>query len=170
MTGVQTCALPILCAEYLQALADIKLTHVPYKGAPESANEVIAGQIQCSFTSLSLTYEHAKNGAVRILAICDDERTPLASEIPVVREVAPQFLHAPTGWQAMFVPAGTPADVIEILNREMNAVLKDPELLGRFNGQFTSFIGGSPEVVTKKIKDEGDVVAAIVKRIGLEPQ
>ena len=134
-----------LCAEYLQALADIKLTHVPYKGAPESANEVIAGQIPCSFTSVSLTYEHMKAGQVRILAICDDERSPLAPELPTVREVVPGFTHAPTGWQAMFVPARTPPQVIAVINREMNLAFRDPELTGRFQGQFTSFVGGAPE-------------------------
>lgn len=159
-----------LCAEYLQALADIKLNHVPYKGAPESANEVIAGQIPCSFTSVSLTYEQVKTGQVRILAICDDERTPLAPELPTIRETVPRFTSAPTGWQAMFVPAGTPPDVIEILNREMNLVFKDPDLTSRFKGQFTSFIGGAPQAVTEKIKAEGDVIRSIVARIGLQPQ
>ncbi len=159
-----------LCAEYLQSLSDIKLNHVPYKGAPESANDVIAGQIPCAFTSVSLTYEQAKTGVIRILAICDDERTPLAPELPVARETVPLFLHAPTGWQAIFVPAGTPPDIIATLNREMNLVFKDPELISRFKGQFTSFIGGAPELVTQKIKEEGEVITAIVKRIGLEPQ
>lgn len=159
-----------LCAEYLQSLADIKLNHVPYKGAPESANDVIAGQIPCAFTSVSLTYEQAKIGEIRILAICDDERTPLAPELPVARETMPLFLHAPTGWQAMFVPTGTSPEIIATLNREMNLVFKDPDLISRFKGQFTSFIGGPPELVTKKIRDEGEVITAIVKRIGLEPQ
>ena len=159
-----------LCAEYLQALADIKLTHIPYKGAPESANEVIAGQIPCSFTSVSLTYEQAKAGQVKILAICDDERTPLAPELATVRETTPQFTNAPPGWQAICVPAGTPQNVIDVLNKEMNLVFTDPDLINRFKGQFTSFIGGAPDAVTKKIKAEGDVVASIVQRIGLKPE
>ena len=159
-----------LCAEYLQSLTDIRLNHVPYKGAPESANDVIAGQIPCAFTSVSLTYEQAKADNIRILAICDDDRTPLAPELPVVQETVPQFKHAPTGWQAMFVPAGTPQNVIDVLNQEMNLVFKDPDLISRFKGQFTSFIGGAPEAVTQKIRDEGEVITAIVKRIGLEPQ
>ena len=159
-----------LCAEYLQSLADIKLSHVPYKGAPESANDVIAGQIPCAFTSVSLAYEQMKAGQVRILAICDDERTPLAPEIPTVHELIPQFVNAPTGWQAMFVPAGTPPDVIAVLNKEFNLVFNDPDVTSRFKGQFTRFIGGAPEAVTKKIRDEGEVIAAIVKRIGLVPQ
>jgi tripartite-type tricarboxylate transporter receptor subunit TctC len=159
-----------LCAEYLQSLADIKLSHVPYKGAPESANDVIAGHIPCAFTSVSLAYEQSKAGQIRILAICDDERTPLAPELATVRETVPQFTNAPTGWQAMFVPAGTPPEVIAVLNREMNLVFKDPELINRFKGQFTTFIGGAPDAVTKKIKAEGEVITAIVKRIGLEPQ
>ena len=159
-----------LCAEYLQALTDIKLSHVPYKGAPESANDVIAGHIPCAFTSVSLAYEQSKAGQVRILAICDDERTPLAPELATVRETVPQFNNAPTGWQAMFVPAGTPPEVIAVLNREMNLVFKDPELINRFKGQFTTFIGGAPDAVTKKIKAEGEVITSIVKRIGLEPQ
>ena len=159
-----------LCAEFLQALTQTKLNHVPYKGAPESANDVISGQIPCAFTSLSLVYEQAKVGQVRILAICDDERTPLAPELPVVRETVPQFTNAPTGWQAMFVPARTPPEVIAILNREMNLVFNDPELTSRFKGQFTSFIGGPPEAVTNKIRAEGAVITSIVERIGLVPQ
>ena len=70
----------------------------------------------------------------------------------------------------MFVPAGTPPEVIAVLNREMNLVFKDPELINRFKGQFTTFIGGAPDAVTKKIKAEGEVITGIVKRIGLEPQ
>ena len=159
-----------LCAEYLQALADIKLSHVPYKGAPESANDVIAGQIPCSFTSVSLTYEQSKIGQVRVLAICDNERTPLAPELPTVRETLPLFVDAPTGWQAMFVPAGTPESVVAVLNREMNLAFKDPDLIGRFKGQFTTFIGGAADAVTNKIKAEGDVIASIVTRIDLQPR
>ena len=68
------------------------------------------------------------------------------------------------------MPAGTPPEVIAILNKEMNLVFKDPELISRFKTLFTSFIGGPPEAVTKKIKAEGEVVSAIVQRIGLQPQ
>ncbi len=159
-----------LCAEYLQSLANIKLAHVPYKGAPESANDVIAGQIPCAFTSVSLAYEQMKAGQVRILAICDDERTPLAPELPTVGETVPRFTNAPTGWQAMFVPAGTSPEIIAILNKELNFVFNDPDVTSRFKGQFTRFIGGAPDAVTKKIRAEGEVIASIVKRIGLEPQ
>ena len=119
---------------------------------------------------MSLTYEQSKAGNIHILAICDDERSPLAPELPAVRETIPLFTHAPTGWQAMFVPAGTPPDVIAILNQEMNLVLQDPDLVVRLKGQFTSFVGGAPDAVTRKIKDEGDVVTSIVARIGLQPQ
>ncbi len=94
----------------------------------------------------------------------------MAPELPTVRETVAKFVHAPNGWQAMFVPAGTPPDIVTKLNKEMNLVLQDPELASRLKGQFTSFIGGPPEAVTKKIKDEGEVVAAILKRIGFKPR
>jgi tripartite-type tricarboxylate transporter receptor subunit TctC len=159
-----------LCAEYLASLAGIKLNHIPYKGTSESANEVIGGHVQSAFTSLSLMYEQAKAGLVKILAICEDERSKQAPEIPIVAETVPGFVHAPNGWQAIFVPAHTPDEIVTILNREMNVALKDPQLADRLKGQFVTLTGGTPQVLVDKIKNERATTKIIADKIGLVPQ
>jgi tripartite-type tricarboxylate transporter receptor subunit TctC len=159
-----------LCGEYLAYLAGVKLNHIPYKGVSESANEVIGGHINSAFTSLSLTYEQQKAGLVKILAICEDERTKQAPEIPTVSETIPKFMHAPNGWQAMFVPAHTPDDIVTLLNREMNVALSDPALPNSLKGQFVSIVGGTPQVLIDKMKNERATTKIIVDAIGLVPQ
>ena len=158
------------CGEYLASSAGVKLKHVPYKGSPETAADVTAGHIMSAFTSYGLMTEQAKAGTVRVLAITSDQRSPSIPDIPTIGETVSGFTGAPGTWNAMFVPAGTPKETRDILNREMNVALRDPELLAAMQKLFVFPIGGTPEAVTEKVKRERQIAKDIAEKIGLEPQ
>jgi tripartite-type tricarboxylate transporter receptor subunit TctC len=159
-----------LSAEYLASISDIKLNHIPYKGSPESAADVIAGHIPSAFTNLGLVTEQAKAGEVRILALTDDKRLPAFPDIPTIGETVPKFVHAPGAWNAMFVPAQTPQDIIATLNKEMNVALNDPDVVGQMQKLFLFPVGGTPQALTDKRHFERDIIRGLADKIGLVPQ
>ena len=159
-----------LCAEYLASVTGVKLNHIPYKGSPDSAADVIAGHIPSAFTALGLVLEQEKAGNVRILAVTDDQRSSAFSDIPTIGETVPKFVHAPAGWNAMFVPAHTPEEIITTINKEMNVVLKDPDMIETMRKVFLFPLGGAPQDVTEKRHFEQDIMRSLADKIGLVPQ
>jgi tripartite-type tricarboxylate transporter receptor subunit TctC len=159
-----------LCGEYLASVADVKLNHIPYKGTPESAADVIAGHIPSAFTALGLVLEQAKAGNVKLLAITDDKRNAAFPDIATIGETVPKFVHAPAAWNAMFVPVKTPDAIVDTLNKEMNVVLKDQGVLEQMQKLFLFPLGGTPDDVTQKRHFEQDITRTLAGKIGLVPQ
>ena len=159
-----------LCAAFLTSLTGIKLTHIPYKGTPETTMDVIAGHIPSAFTSFGLVAEQAKAGNVRILAITNDERIPAAPDVPTIHETVPEFAHAPSAWQAMFVPSHTPEQMIATLNREMNVALQDRRSLEELRKNFLTPLGGSPQVLADRVRSERDITRDLIRKIGIASQ
>jgi tripartite-type tricarboxylate transporter receptor subunit TctC len=159
-----------LGAEFLASLTGIKLNHVPYKGSPASIADLVGGHVQSAVVALGGIMAQAKAGDVRILALTDDQRTPLASEIPTIGEIVPGFKYSPAAWNGMFVPANTPREIINKLNATMNAALKDPELSSKLKNVYLSPVGGTPEALAEKIKGERKVAQELIAKLGLKTQ
>jgi tripartite-type tricarboxylate transporter receptor subunit TctC len=159
-----------IAGEYLAALTGISLTHIPYKGSTESTNDVLAGHVKSAVVAFGGVAEQARAGNVRVLAITDDQRSPLAPDIPTVGEIIPGYVHAPAAWNGMFVPAQTPKEIVAVLNRQMNAALHEPEFERKLKEIFLLPVGGPPEAVTEKIHHEREVTKSLIGRLGLVPQ
>ena len=136
VAGAKAAASPVLYAtagsgsgshlfmEYFAASAGLKLQAVPYKGAAPAMNDVLAGAVGLTFDNIITTLPLAKSGRLRALAISSRERSPIAPDVPTLRESGVANYDG-SAWFGFFVPAGTPADVVRRLNEETQVALKD---------------------------------------------
>jgi len=113
--------------EYLWKLAKVSLNHVPYKGESHVVPDLVAGRVDLALMTLSLTRQLAQEGKVRMLATLAPERLRGAPELPTVAELGFPGFAMPT-WNGVFLPRGTPDDVVLTLNQAINGALQDPEV------------------------------------------
>jgi tripartite-type tricarboxylate transporter receptor subunit TctC len=116
-----------LSVELLQSLADITLTHVPYKGSGPALGDLVAGQIQAMLLTLPAAMSYIKGGKVRAIATSGAKRSPAMPDLPTIAEAGVAgYEYAP--WYGWFAPAGTPAAIVERLNLAMNKAISAPAL------------------------------------------
>lgn len=111
-----------------------KLTHVPYKGSAPAIADLIAGHVQVMFDNIPLALEQVKGGKLRALAVTSPARSPAAPDIPTVAESGIKD-YAVVPWFGVFAPAGTPAPIVDRLNKEITQILQDKSLRDRFAAQ-----------------------------------
>jgi tripartite-type tricarboxylate transporter receptor subunit TctC len=153
-----------LSGELFKSMTGIEMTHVPYKGAAPALTDLMGNQVQVIFDNLPSSIEHIKSGNLRALAVTTAERSPALPDVPTVAETVPGY--EASAWFGMGAPKGTPAEVIAILNREINAGLKDPKVKARL-----AELGGTPMIGTpadfgEVIKSETEKWAKVVKLSG----
>jgi tripartite-type tricarboxylate transporter receptor subunit TctC len=133
-----------LLGEMFSAAAQVKLVHVPYKGAAPALTDLVGGQIQMVFTSMPSVAQFIRNGTLRALAVTSGKRSEAFKEIPTIAESGyPGFDVNP--WFGLFVPAGTPPTVVKQLNADINAVLKTVDVKEKFSAQGAEVFETSPE-------------------------
>ncbi len=120
-----------LCAEMMRQAAGIDILHVPYKGTAPAVQALIAGQISMLFDTMPSALPHVKAGTLRALAVTSAKRLDALPDVPAVAETLPGFEMAV--WGGIYAPAGTPPAFVEALNREIQAILKDPAVVQRFD-------------------------------------
>ncbi|WP_353171318.1 Bug family tripartite tricarboxylate transporter substrate binding protein [Paracandidimonas soli] len=151
-----------------QSRTGIKLTHVPYKGDPQVMTALVQGDLQAGFVSPISSMAMIKANRVKALAIADAERLPVLPELPTISESGlPDF--EVTGWNAIFAPAGTPANTIAKLNQAMNAALKDPDLEQKFLSQGVKPLGGTPEELQQSLENDIKRIGDTLRAAGVEP-
>ena len=115
-----------LAGELLKSSQQIDIVHVPFQGATAAIKEVAAGNVEMLFVTLPPAMGQIQAGAVRALAVSTPERASVIPNVPAMKEFG--YAEFDFGaWQGVFVPAGTPPAVVERLNRDINALLKEPE-------------------------------------------
>jgi len=132
-----------LSAELFSAMAGVRMTHVAYKGGGPALTDVMAGQVPVFFASLASSLQYIQGGKLRALAITGKARSPVMPQIPTVAEsgLAGYEVYE---WNGVFVPAGTPAAVVDRLSKELAAVVRDPEVRTRLEGMGAEVIGSNP--------------------------
>lgn len=141
-----------LATELFNTAAGIKMVHIPYKGANLATNDVLAGLIQVTFASTPGAMPFVKAGRLRALAITSLKRATALPDLPTVAETLPGF--EATVWYGVAAPAGTPRPVIERLNREIVAILKNPAVRERLIAADYEPAPGTPEQFGAFIKSE----------------
>ena len=150
--------------ELLQLMTGIKMTHVPYRGTAPALTDLISGQVQMVFCTIPSAIGYIKGGQLRAIAVTGGKRYEGTPDIPTVGETIKGFESAQ--WYGIGVPAGTPADVIAVLNREINAGLDDAKLKAKLAelggeplkmtpGEFGKFVAAETEKMGKVIKTAG---------------
>jgi tripartite-type tricarboxylate transporter receptor subunit TctC len=153
-----------LAAESFQQAANIKLTHIPYKGAAQGATDVISGQVQLYVSSIPTLLGYIKSGKMRPIAVTSAKRADDLPQVPAVAETYKGF-DAVT-WFGIVGPANLPKEVVAKLNADINKALKDPALQKKLGDQGADVAGSTPEQFGKLIRDDMTRWGKIVKDSG----
>jgi tripartite-type tricarboxylate transporter receptor subunit TctC len=146
-------ALIHLTGEMFKQAAAIELTHVPYKGSTQILPDLLDGRVDMALDSLPAYIPHLKAGRLRALAVASRERSSLMPELPTMAEAGVPGVVSATDY-ALYAPAGTPKQIILLLNRETNAALQIPELREKLAAQGIEAVGGTPESVQAQLADD----------------
>ena len=158
-----------LAGELFNIMADVKLLHVPYKGNAPSLTDLIGGQVSLSFINAIVVLPHLKSGKLRGLAVSSAQRFPVTPELPTISEAGLPGFEA-VGWNGLFVPLGTPPDVIQRLNDETVRILKMPEVRERLLAQGAIVEGTSAEELAAFLRVDIERWAKTIRVSGAKPE
>ena len=150
--------------ELFKMSTGVNMVHVPYRGASPAVTALLGGQVQVFFSPLSTAVEHIKAGKLRGLAVTTATRSEALADVPTMREFVPDY--EASNWYGIGAPSKTPAEVIDKLNREINAVLADQGMRARIADLGETVLGGSPADFAKPIAEETEKWAKVVKFSG----
>lgn len=155
-----------LSAELFKFMTGVNLQHVPYRGSAPALTDLISGQVQVMFDNMPSSVAHIQAGSLRPLAVTTAERAAALPDVPTVAETVPGY--EASAWFGMGAPKGTPQEIIEKLNKEVNEALADPKIKARI-----AELGGTPIVVTpagfgEVIKAETEKWAKVVEFSGVK--
>ena len=157
-----------IVGEYFKLMTGTDLTHVPYRGAAPAVTDLIGGQIQVAFTELATSLGHVKSGSLRALAVTTAARAEALPDIPTLSEFIPGF--EASQWIGLAAPKDTPPDIIERLNREINAALADATLKARFADLGGMVLPGSPDDFGRLIRDETEKWGKVIREANIKVQ
>lgn len=141
-----------LAAELFGAMTGTEMTHVPFRGGAEPTNELVAGRLDVIFTTLTGAYSHIEAKRIRPIAVTSLQPAPQLPGVPTVAQTVPGY--EVMSFNGIGVPRATPRAVIMRLNREIRAVIEEPEMRRRLIDQGGTVQPGSPEDMAKKVRDE----------------
>jgi tripartite-type tricarboxylate transporter receptor subunit TctC len=157
-----------LSGELFRMMAGIELVHVPYRGSPAAHSALIAGDVHAMFDAVGSSLPHIQSGGLRALGVTATARLRVLPDIPLIGDVVPGY--AVTGWLGIGVPKGTPAEIVERLNREIDAALADPTVKARMAELGSEIFTGSSADFAKLVAEETDKWAKVVKFAGLKAE
>lgn len=148
-----TGALIHLTGELFSQAAGIRMTHIPYKGTTQILPDILNGRIDMALDSLPAYLPHLKSGKLRALAVASRQRSAQFPELPTLLESGFPGVVSVTDY-ALYAPAGTPKEVIALVNREIGAVLQMADLRAKLAAQGTEVSGSTPEALKDELLDE----------------
>ncbi len=156
----------VMC-EWFKREAAVNIEHVPYRGAGQAINDLVAGHVKMAFLGPTSMMPHWQAGTLKLLAQTSAKRAPTLPDIPTLEESGYKGLVL-EAWYAAFAPPGTPPAVVARLNAEMNRALKDPKLLETFNKGAIEAVGGTPEDMGKVARADSEKYARLVRELNIK--
>lgn len=156
---------PHLSGELFKSMAGVDINHVPYKGGGPAMSDLVGGHIPILFDVLTGAASHIRAGSVRALAITTDKRSPSFPELPTMAEAGLPGYETYT-WNGIFGPAGMPRPVVELLSRELQAVVAEPDVQAKLKDLSATPVGSTPEALAALVKSDLDKLGALIKSIG----
>ena len=158
-----------ISAELFAVMTGTRMTHVPYKGSGPATADLVGGHIQLSFSSAVPAMPQIQSGRLRALATTGAKRLAVLPDLPTIAEAGVTGYESST-WTAMAAPARTPQPVIERLNRDINAVLQQPDIQERSAAMGSVITGGTPEWFQDYLRSELAKYGKLVKQAGIKPE
>ena len=157
-----------IAGELLKQKTGIDMLHVPYRGGGPAIQDLVAGHIPISFGTTPAVLPQANAGTIRIIALAEEKRSPDLPDVPTVAETVPGVVTAT--WVGLFAPAGTPRPIVDRLNKIVVDTLKRPEILEKLKQQGANAVGGSPEELGERMKNELANWGRVIPSIGIKPE
>jgi tripartite-type tricarboxylate transporter receptor subunit TctC len=154
-----------LTMELLKATAGVDIVHVPFNGSPPAVTATIQGETQMMFAVMQPLQAQIQSGRLRALAVTTAKRFALLPQLPTIAEAGYPGFEA-LAWNGVLVAAGTPRAIVQRLNAEIDAILKDPIVKSALNAQGFELIGGAPEDFAALIRSESDKWAPVIRKTG----
>ncbi len=156
--------MPHLAGELFNTMTDVKMVHIPYKGAAPATTDLLAGQVSLMFNNMLSAMPQVKSGRLRAIAVTSIKRSAAAPELPTIAETVPGY--EASGWYAAFAPAATPRELITRLNNDMNRVMKMPDVTQRLAGDGVEAVGTTAEQFGIYLRQEIAKWGKVVKASG----
>ncbi|MFO1111623.1 MAG: tripartite tricarboxylate transporter substrate binding protein [Bradyrhizobium sp.] len=157
-----------IACELFKMMAGVELVHVPYRGGAPATSDLVAGHIQVIFSPVSESIEHIKAGKLRPLAVTTAKRLDVLPDVPTVADFVPGY--EASGFAGIGVPRGTPADIIGMLNKELNAGLADAKIRARIVELGGTVAGGSPAEFGAILSEATEKWAKVIKFAGIKAE
>jgi tripartite-type tricarboxylate transporter receptor subunit TctC len=154
--------------ELFKTMTGVDMLHVPYRGIAPALTDLLGGQVQVTFTSMPSVIEYIRAGRLRALAVTTATRSDALPDIPTVGEFLPGYEGGI--WYGLGAPKATPAEIVNKLNKEVNAALDDPKMKARLADLGGTPLPGSPADFGKLIADETEKWAKVIKSAGINPE
>jgi len=158
-----------MAPELMSQAAGVSMLHIPYKSGGLAITGTIAGEVDMGFFNLPAISSHVKGGTVKALAITSAQRNPLFPDVPTVSEVIGKPYES-YEWNGVFLPRGTPKDIVNRLNVALREVLAMPEIKAKFDSLGSRIVASSPEDFRKYLTAESGRWAATVKAAGIKKE
>ena len=164
--SVGTTSTTHLLGEWFNQVAKLKMAHVPYRGSAPAMNDLVGGQVQVFFDVSTSAVPQFEAKTINVLMVLHNRRWAQMPGVPTSAEAGyPDFVG--TFWAALAGPAGTPKAIVDRLNKEVGAYLKDPEFVKRLDAIMFSPVGGGPEVLTNRITQEAAIWLKVGQNAGI---
>jgi tripartite-type tricarboxylate transporter receptor subunit TctC len=157
-----------MAGELFKMIAGVEMTHVPYRGLSPALSDLMGGQVQVIFSSLPAAIEHVRADKLRALAVTTVTRSQALPEIPTVDALFPGY--EASQWYGIGVPKNTPLEIVERLNKELNAGLTDAKLSARLADLGGTVLPGSPENFGKLIADDTEKWSKVIRAANIKAE
>ncbi len=168
-SSVGNASLGHLATELMASMAGVQLNHVPYRSTTQAVLDLAEGRIDITFGLLGSNLPLMRDGKIRALALTSEKRMPQTPEIPTMAEAGLQGFEASL-WFAVVGPAALPAPLVERLNREINAVLDEPEIKATLYKQATAVELSTPDKLRERIRADIEKWRGVAAKLGIKPE
>jgi tripartite-type tricarboxylate transporter receptor subunit TctC len=157
-----------VAGELFKMMAGVDIVHVPYRGGGPALVDLMGGRVQLMFDNLPTSLEFIKAGKLRPLAVTTAARSEVVPDLPTVADFVPGY--EASAWYGIGAPKGTPSEIVDRLNKAINAMLADPAAKARFTELGASLLPGSAADFAKLIADETEKWGKVIKFAGIKPE
>jgi tripartite-type tricarboxylate transporter receptor subunit TctC len=159
---------PHMAGELFKMMAGVDLVHVPYRGQGSALTDLLGGDVQVLFATTPGTTDYIKTGKLRALAVTSATRAEVLPELPTVADFVPGY--EASQWYGLCAPRNTPAEIIDRLNKEVNAAIADPGMKAKLAAIGGEPLPGTPAEFGRLIAEETEKWAKVVRAAGLKPE